>query len=389
MPLANSYVLKGNLERRERTYPLHVRVCENCLLVQHDADVSPEEMFREYAYFSSVSKAWVEHARTFVHMAHERFGLGPDSKVVEIASNDGYLLTHFVDLGVPVLGVDPARNIAAIARRSGVPTEAIFFSLDNAKTLADRGDSADLIVANNVLAHVPDINDVMSGIKRLLKPHGVLTAEFPHLLPLLEGIKFDTIYHEHFFYYSLLSFEAILNHHGLKVFDVQRLPTHGGSLRVFACHAENATLGEMPGLLAVRRLERRAKLDRLDAYRGFGERVRSVKRALLAFLDRADDETKSVAGFGAAAKGSTLLNYCGVSNGQIEYVVDETPAKVGKYLPGSHLPIVPLETIGQTRPDFILILPWNHKTEIMGKLAFVRAWDAHFVVPLPWPTICG
>ena len=387
MPLANSYVLRANLDKPESQYPLHIKVCGSCFLVQHNVIIPPEEMFAEYAYFSSVSEAWVEHARQYVLMARERFDIGPESKIIEIASNDGYLLRHFVEHGVPVLGVEPACNVADVARQAGIPTLAAFFSAETAEMLLARGDAADLIAANNVLAHAPDINDLFYGIKRLLKPHGVFTAEFPHLLRLMEGVKFDTIYHEHFFYFSLLAFELILNHHGLKVFDVQQLPTHGESLRVFSCHAENLAYSEEPGLLELRKIEKEAKLDQIESYLGFGSRVEIVKTSLQAFLKQAHDEAKSVVAFGAAAKGNTLLNYCGVGASQIEYVVDETPAKIGKYMPGSHLPIVTMDRICESHPDYIIILPWNHKTEIIKKLSFVRDWGAHFVIPLPKTSI--
>ena len=389
MPLANSFLARDDLDRPEPRYPLHVKVCASCLLVQHDAVVPPEDIFTDYAYFSSYSRAWCEHAGRYARMTRERFALGPASRVVEIGSNDGYLLKHYIGLGVPVLGVDPARNVAEVARAAGVPTECRFFGAATARGLLRKGLAADLIVANNVLAHVPDINDAIAGIELLLKSTGVLSAEFPHLLRLIEGVEFDTIYHEHFFYYSLLAFERILARHGLRVFDVEELPTHGGSLRIFARHRDDPARGEGPGLLRVRAAEKEAALDRIEAYAGFAPKVAEARAALLAFLGEARRRREHVIGFGAPAKGNTLLNFCGVNGLHIDYVVDETPTKRGKYLPGSHLPVVGIETIRQTRPDYVLILAWNHKDEITRKLAYVHDWGGRFVVPLPRTTVLG
>ena len=328
-----------------------------------------------------------EHARRYARMTKERFALGPASRVVEIGSNDGYLLKHYIGLGVPVLGVDPARNVAEVARAAGVPTESRFFGAATARGLLLEGHAADLIVANNVLAHVPDINDVIAGIKILLKPAGVLSAEFPHLLRLIEGVEFDTIYHEHFFYYSLLVFERILARHGLRVFDVEELPTHGGSLRVYACHRDDLARGEGSGLRQVRAAEKEAGLERIETYAGLAPKLAQARAALLAFLGEARRRREHVVGFGAAAKGNTLLNFCGVNSSHIDYVVDETPTKTGKYLPGSHVPIVGIEAIRRTRPEHILILAWNHKDEIIRKLAYVHEWGARFVIPLPLVTV--
>jgi SAM-dependent methyltransferase len=351
--------------------------------------VPPREIFTDYAYFSSYSAAWCEQARRYVLMAKQRFELGPTSSVVEIGSNDGYLLRHFVDLGVPVLGVDPAQNVAEIARAAGIPTETCFFGVAVANDLMKNNYAADLVIANNVLAHIPDINDAIAGLKIILKAGGVFTAEFPHLLRLIEGVQFDTIYHEHFFYYSLMAFERILGHHGLRVFDVEEMPTHGGSLRVFGCHRNNPAYGEESGLLRVRAAEGKAKLDHIEAYTDFAPKVAEVKAALLGFLEKVARHhmTERVIGFGAAAKGSTLLNFCGVDGSQIDYVVDETPAKQGKYMPGSRLPVVGIEAISRTRPGYVLILAWNHKEEIMHKLAYIREWGGRFVIPLPITTV--
>lgn len=390
MPLANSLIAAEDLDRPEPRYPLHVKVCGGCLLVQHDAVVSPAAVFTDYPYFSSYSVAWCEQARRYALTMKQRLGLGPASRVVEIGSNDGYLLRHFVALGVPVLGIDPARNVAEVARAAGVPTETRFFGAAVARDLVTRGCVADLVVANNVLAHVPDINDAIAGLKIVLKPGGVLTAEFPHLLRLMREVQFDTIYHEHFFYYSLLVFERILGRHGLRVFDVEELPSHGGSLRIFACHRDDPAHTEEPGLSRVRIEEEEAGLGRIEAYGGFAVRVAEARAALLAFLEEVTRRTaKRVIGFGAAAKGSTLLNVCGVDGSQIDCVVDETPAKRGKYLPGSRLPIVGIEAVHRARPDYVLILAWNHKDEIMRKLAYIREWGGRFVVPLPRTTVLG
>jgi SAM-dependent methyltransferase len=390
MPLANAFVAAEDLGRPEPRYPLHVKVCSGCLLVQHDAVVPPAAVFTNYPYFSSYSAAWCEQARRYALTVKRRLGLGPTSRVVEIGSNDGYLLKHFIALGIPVLGVDPARNVAEVACAAGVPTETRFFGAAAAGDLVARGYGADLVVANNVLAHVPDINDVIAGLELVLKPGGVLTAEFPHLLRLMREVQFDTIYHEHFFYYSLLVFERILGRHGLRIFDVEELPSHGGSLRIFACHRDDPAHAEEPGLSRVRTAEEEVGLGRIEAYAGFGVRVAEARAALLDFLDEVTRRmAKRVVGFGAAAKGSTLLNACGVDGSQIDYVVDETPAKTGKYLPGSHLPIVGIDAVRRTRPDYVLILAWNHKDEIMRKLAYIREWGGRFVVPLPRTTVLG
>ncbi len=382
MPLANSYLRAEDLTRPEAVYPLHARVCDECLLVQIEAVTTPSELFDEYAYFSSYSDSWVEHARCFATMARQRFGLDGTSLVVEVASNDGYLLKHFVAAGIPVLGIEPARNVAEVARAAGIPTEVRYFGSDTAGELRSRGVQADLLVGNNVLAHVPDLNDFVAGLAELLAPQGVLSLEFPHLLRLIEGNQFDTIYHEHFSYFSLASAERILAAHRLRVFDVEELPTHGGSLRVLAS-LDGAAHAATPSIAPLRQEERAAGLHRPDAYSGFADRVETCRRDLLTFLAQAKGQGRQVVGYGAAAKGNTLLNWAGVGPEHIPYVADRSPHKQGRYLPGSHIPVVAPDEIMRTRPDFILVLAWNLVDEVVEQLAPVRQWGGRFAVPIP------
>lgn len=382
-PLANAYLTAVALAAPEPRFPLHARVCGRCRLVQVDAVTTPEALFGHYAYFSSYAASWVEHARRFTEMAARRFALGPASRVVEVASNDGYLLRHFVAAGVPVLGVEPAANVAETARTAGVPTETRFFGLTAARDLAARGFSADLLVGNNVLAHVPDLNDFVAGLAFLLKADGVLSMEFPHLLRLMAECQFDTIYHEHFCYFSLLAVERVFAAHGLRVFDVEELPTHGGSLRVMACRAASAAHATGPGVAKLRADEAAAGLDDDAAYAGFAPRVEAVRDALTSFLAAARAAGCSVAAYGAAAKGNTLLNYCRLGAADIAYAVDRNPHKQGHYLPGSHLPILAPEALRETRPDYVLILPWNLREEIVAEHAHIRDWGGRFVVPVP------
>ena len=389
MPLANSYLEDLKAAEREPSYPLHARVCHSCFLVQVESVVQAEEIFSDYAYFSSYSESWVAHARAYTEMATRRFGLGADSLVAEVASNDGYLLKHFVAAGIPVLGIEPAANVAKVAVENGVRTQVAFFGRETAERLRGEGYSADLMAANNVLAHVPDINDFVSGFRILLKPDGVATFEFPHLLNLIDEVQFDTIYHEHFSYLSLLAVEKIFAAHGLSVFDVEELPTHGGSLRVYARHSDSTRHADGPGLASVRRKEREAALDRLDSYSGFEARVVAVREALMEFLNTAKAEGKVVAAYGAAAKGNTLLNYCGVGADLIPFVVDRSAAKQGRYLPGSHIPILAPEKIAQEKPDYVLILPWNLRDEIISEMRDVFAWDGQFVTAIPELRIIG
>lgn len=386
-PLANSYPTAADLDQPDRRYPLHARVCHDCFLVQVDAVVPTEDIFSDYAYFSSYSESWVAHTRRFAHMARQRFDLDGESLVVEVASNDGYLLRHFVDDGVPVLGVEPAANVAAVAEAAGVPTMVRFFGRETTDDLITDGKAADLVVGNNVLAHVPDLNDFVAGLCALIKPAGVISLEFPHLLRLIEDVQFDTIYHEHFSYFSLIALEPVLARHGLRLFDVETLATHGGSLRLLACHADCDQHDNGPGLDTVLNAEGRARLDQLSTYTGFTARVAAVKDALLTFLEAAKRDSKSVAAYGAAAKGNTLLNTCGVGTGLIDYVVDASPHKQGRYLPGSRLPIVAPDRLGETKPDYVLILPWNLCDEIIGQNLAVRGWGGRFVVPIPTTTV--
>ncbi|MBX6362390.1 MAG: methyltransferase domain-containing protein [Gemmatimonadetes bacterium] len=382
-PLCESYLTADELNGMEAFYPLRVYVCHHCFLAQLPEYVSPERIFTEYAYYSSYSDSWVAHARAYTGMISRRLGLNDRSFVLEIASNDGYLLQHFVAAGIPALGIEPAANVAEAARRRGVPTVVRFFGRELAAELAATGRRADLVVGNNVLAQVPDLNDFVAGIPMVLKPGGVATFEFPHLLRLMEGNQFDTIYHEHFSYFSLLTAEKIFASHGLALFDVEELPTHGGSLRVYLRHAEH---GEPPVSAAVERLRAReiaAGLAHIETYARFDEKVKETKRKLLAFLIRAKQEGKSIAGYGAPGKGNTLLNYCGIRSDFVDYTVDRNPYKHGRFLPGTHIPIYPPERLRQTRPDLIFILPWNLREEILEQLAYAREWGARFFVPIP------
>ncbi|MDF2368199.1 class I SAM-dependent methyltransferase [Sneathiella sp.] len=382
-PLANSYLREERDIAAEKSYPLHARVCVNCFLVQVEDVVPAEDIFSDYAYFSSFSSSWVEHARRYAEKLVPQLGLDRNSLVIEIASNDGYLLKHFVAKGIPVLGIEPAANVAKSAEKVGVKTEVAFFGRETAARLAKSGLQADLMAANNVMAHVPDINDFIGGIPVLLARDGVFTIEFPHLLNLIEKVQFDTIYHEHYSYLSLLTVEKILGAHGLKVFDVEELPTHGGSLRVYACHRNASDYADTARLQSLREKESAAGLDTLAAYRNFTPRVEKVRDDLLAFLQTAKADGKKVAAYGAAAKGNTLLNYCGVGPELIEFVVDRNPEKQGTLLPGSHIPVFAPESIWDEKPDYVLILPWNLAEEISTDMAAIRDWGGRFVIPIP------
>jgi len=382
-PLANSYLTQADIVAgRDARYPLHARVCGACFLAQVDDVAAPEAIFSDYAYFSSFATSWVEHARRYAEAMIARLRLGQHSLVVEIASNDGYLLQHFIAAGVPSLGVEPAANVAAAAIAKGVPTEVAFFGRATARRLVESGVRADLIAANNVLAHVPEIEDFVAGFALLLKSEGVATFEFPHLLNLIREAQFDTIYHEHFSYLSLLAVETIFAAAGLRVFDVEELPTHGGSLRIYVCRAESSR-GETNQLMALRLREHEAGLDSLSAYRGFAPRVEAAKRSFRAFLDRARAEGKSVAAYGAAAKGNTFLNVCGVTSADIVCVFDRSTAKQGKFLPGSHIPILAPERIEEIKPDYLVVLPWNLIEEIRRNMASIAQWGGRFVVATP------
>jgi SAM-dependent methyltransferase len=382
-PLCESYVQATELDDMESFYPLNVRICERCFLVQLRAYVPPDEIFTEYAYFSSYSSSWVQHARAYADSIAGRLSLGPRSLVVEIGSNDGYLLQRFVERGVPVLGVEPAQNVAAAAVERGVRTITEFFGTEVAERLVTEGSSADLIIANNVLAQVPDLNDFVAGMKRLLAPGGALTIEVPHLVRLIEGNQFDTIYHEHYSYFSFRTLRHILTAHGLDVFDVDELPTHGGSLRVYARHAERDRGSDSPRVEELSAREEIAGYETMGPYDAFDERVRECKRRLLEILIAVKRDHKSIAAYGAPGKGNTLLNYCGIRTDFLDYAADKNPYKQGRYLPGTHVPIVSPDAISDSQPDFILILPWNIKEEIMAELAYTATWSARFIIPIP------
>jgi SAM-dependent methyltransferase len=382
-PLSNAYVAPRQATTPDRAYPLQAWVCDRCLLVQLGAPASREEIFTEsdYLYFSSFSEDWLAHCRAYADMATRRFGLGAASRVVEVASNDGYLLQYFRERGIPVLGVEPAGNVAEAARRRGIETRVAFFGDATGRALAAEGLRADLMAANNVLAHVPDLHDFVEGFRHVLKPRGVLTVEFPWLKNLIEQVQFDTIYHEHFSYFSLATARRAFSEHGLEVFDVEELPTHGGSLRLYVAHR-----GAHPAAPALARLtdaERAAGLDRPETYRAFEPKIAQIRDELLAFLRKARKDGKRVAGYGAPAKGNILLNYCGVDTDLVAFTVDRNPHKQGHLLPGSRIPVRDPETMRQERPDYVLILPWNLRAEIARQMAWIRDWGGKFVTPIP------
>jgi SAM-dependent methyltransferase len=381
-PLANSFLTEEQLHQGELYYPLHAYVCERCLLVQLEEFESPAGIFSDYVYFSSVSTSWVEHARRYAEAAIQRFGLGPDSSVVEIASNDGYLLQWFAQAGVPVLGVEPARNIAKVAEERGIPSLVEFFGTEVATRLAAERSRPDLVIGNNVLAHVPNINDFVEGLGILLAPGGTITMEFPHLQRLIAETQFDTIYHEHFSYLSLVAVDQVFAAHGLRLYDVEELRSHGGSLRIYACH-DDAPHETSARLTELREREEASGLRELATYTSFGERVRALKLELLEFLLRARAEGKRVAGYGAAAKGVTMVNYCGVRSDLLEYVADRSEHKQGLFMPGSRIPVVAPEHVDETPPDYLLILAWNLKDEIIQQMAHLRDRGTRFVTPVP------
>ncbi|MDB5408635.1 MAG: C-methyltransferase [Rhodospirillales bacterium] len=386
-PLCESFLAADQINGMEPFYPLHVLICDDCLLVQIEEYVRPAEIFTEYAYFSAYSSAWLKHASNYVDAMTDRLALGPSSRVVELASNDGYLLQYFVAKGIPALGIDPAANVAKAAEARGVETLVAFFDRDTARRLREDRGGADLILGNNVLAQVPDINSFVGGIAILLKAQGVATIEFPHLMKLMQENQFDTIYHEHFSYFSALTAQRIFAAHGLRLFDVEELWTHGGSLRLFLAHEDDTSHPTLPSVGALLAREKAAGLDGLPAYGAFAEQVRETKRRILEFLIGAKRDGKSVVGYGAPGKGNTLLNYCGVRTDFIDYTVDRNPYKHGRYLPGTHIPIFPPERIHETKPDYLFILPWNLKDEIIQQMAEIREWGGKFVVPIPVPTV--
>lgn len=382
-PLCQTHISQDQLNDMEPFYPLHAFVCDNCFLVQLNEYVAPENIFTEYAYFSSYSDSWVIHAKTYTEMMVERFKLNQNDKVMEIASNDGYLLQHFVAKNIPVLGIEPAANVAKVAVEKGIPTTVQFFGAESAKSIAQEQGKANVLLGNNVLAHVPDINDFVSGMKALLAERGVITMEFPHLMRLMEFNQFDTIYHEHFSYLSFFTVERVFAAHGITLFDVEELPTHGGSIRIFGKHEEDDTKEISPRVTALKEQEQRDGLDQLETYFLFEEKVKETKRKLLEFFIQAKRAKKVIVGYGAPGKGNTLLNYCGIRQDFIDYTVDRNPYKQGKYTPGTHIPIYSPDKIRETKPDYLFLLPWNLREEITQQMAYIREWGGRFVIPIP------
>lgn len=382
-PPCQTHIECHQLNQMEAFYPLHAYVCGECFLVQLQEYVSPGDIFSEYAYFSSYADTWLKHVKAYTDLMVERFGISPKSQVVEIGSNDGYLLQYFVEKGVPVLGIEPAANVAKVAMQKGIPTTVKFFGRETARELAAAGKHADLLLGNNVLAHVPDLNDFVGGMKILLKSNGVITMEFPHLMKLMQDNQFDTIYHEHFSYFSFLTVEHVFAAHGVTLFDVEELSTHGGSLRIYGCHQEDGSKSVSERVRELREREIVAGFSSLECYRQFGEQVKRTKRDLLEGLISINKLGKTIAGYGAPGKGNTLLNYCGIRTDFLEYTVDRNPYKQGKYTPGTHIPIFAPTRIRETKPDYVLILPWNLKEEIAEQNSFIREWGGKFIVPIP------
>jgi SAM-dependent methyltransferase len=386
-PLSNAYLDAEDLHKVEPLYPLRAFVCDECFLVQLEEYESPDHIFSDYAYFSSYSASWLDHARDYTAQIVERLSLGADSHVVEIGSNDGYLLQYFTDRNIPVLGVEPAVNVAEVAEARGIPTLTRFFGQAVAGELTSQGKQADLIIGNNVLAHVPGLNDFVSGLSLLLKAGGVITMEFPHLMRLMEGNQFDTIYHEHFSYYSLVTIEKIFYRHGLAIYDVDELPTHGGSLRIYAKHKVDVTKPIEKTVHVLRQREIDSGFTQIEHYLSFQDKVERIKDQILKFFTEAKTEGTGVAGYGAPAKANTLLNYCGIGTDLMDYTVDRNPWKQGRYLPGSHIPIKAPDKIKETKPGYLFILPWNIKDEIMDQMGHIRDWGGKFVVPIPQVTV--
>jgi 2-polyprenyl-3-methyl-5-hydroxy-6-metoxy-1,4-benzoquinol methylase len=382
-PLCESNLDFHQLNQMEPFYPLRAFVCDQCFLVQLQEYVGPHTIFTEYAYFSSYSSSWLEHAKAYTDLAVERFHLNKKSLVVELASNDGYLLQYFMEKGIPVLGIEPAANVAEKAREKGIPTLVKFFDQEVAAELVRNGKQADLVIGNNVLAHVPDLCGFVRGMKTLLKPQAIITLEFPHLMRLMEGNQFDTIYHEHFSYFSFLTVMKIMATFDLKIFDVEELRSHGGSLRIYVRHTRDLSHPEAESVRELAAREKEAGFDRLQTYFSFDEKVKETKRRILTFLIGIKCANKSIVGYGAPGKGNTLLNYCGIRTDFLDYTVDRNPYKHGKFLPGTHIPIFPPEKIRETKPDYVLILPWNLKNEIREQLFYIREWGGKFVVPIP------
>jgi 2-polyprenyl-3-methyl-5-hydroxy-6-metoxy-1,4-benzoquinol methylase len=383
-PVANAFRTEDQLDELEAFFPLRAYVCEQCFLVQLGEFRTPEQLFTDYAYFSSYSDTWLQHAEEYAVSMIERFAIGPQHKVVEIASNDGYLLRNFAARGIPVLGVEPAANVARVAEEAGIPTRVEFLGTQVAEQLKADGFQADLLVGNNVLAHVPDVNDFVEGLARLLKPNGVLTMEFPHLLRLITKNMFDTIYHEHFSYFSFYAAERLFAAHGLAVFDVEKVPTHGGSLRVFVAHRDAGIHDASDRVSELRAEEAAFGVDRVETYAQFSEQVKETKRSLLQLLLNLRGEGKTIVGYGAPAKGNTLLNYCGIRTDILNYTVDRSPHKQGLFLPGTHIPIHDPDYIRETQPDYVLILPWNLRDEVVAQMHHIRDWGGRFIVAIPF-----
>jgi len=382
-PLANSFIRQDMLDLPETGYPLKAFVCTKCFLVQLEEFETPQKIFKEYAYFSSYSDSWLKHAENYVNMVLRRFRFDHQCLVVEIASNDGYLLQYFKKMKIPVLGIEPAMNVAKVAEEKGIPTLTKFFGTETVKQLIIDNKKADLLIGNNVLAHVPNLNDFVKALKFLLKPYGIITMEFPHLLPLIQQNQFDTIYHEHFSYFSLFTVQKIFSHHSLSIFDVEELPTHGGSLRIYVKHLENNKIEIRNSIDQLLKKEEKFGLLKFNTYQNFSRRVLKVKKDLLDFFAEVNKKSKKMVCYGAPAKGNTLLNYCGIDASMIEYTVDRNPHKQGLFLPGTHIPIKNPKIIQETKPDYLLILPWNLKEEIMEQMNFIRSWGGKFVVPVP------
>ncbi len=382
-PPANAFLSEKQLHAPETYYPLHAMLCESCFLVQVPQYQSPSEIFKDYPYFSSYSQTWISHVKAYAQHVTKRFKLGNKSQVIEIASNDGYLLQHFKRLGIPIQGVEAAENVAAIAIEQGIPTRVGFFGVETARAMFEEEMSADLLIANNVLAHVPDLHDFVAGLKILLKPGGRITLEFPHIQQLIQKNQFDTIYHEHFSYFSLITADKIFSRHHLKIYDVETLETHGGSLRVYLCHDDDKTGPVSESVLALRLKEINMGLNRIETYTAFSKQVEQVRLELLAFLVALRFDGKTVAAYGAPAKGNTLLNTCGIRSDLLPYAVDRNPCKQGRFMPGSRIPIFHPDKIKETKPDYLLILPWNLREEVMNQTAFIRKWHGKFVVPIP------
>lgn len=382
-PLSNTYLTPENIHNKEHIYPLHAYVCAKCFLVQLEEFESPEEIFSEYAYFSSFSQSWLKHAENYVDMMIQRFKFNSNSQVIEIASNDGYLLQYFKKEGIPVLGIEPAENIVTEAIKKGIPTKLEFFGTELAEKLIKDNMQADLIIGNNVLAHVPNLNDFVEGMKKVLSPDGIITMEFPHLLRLIKKNQFDTIYHEHFSYLSLITVKQVLKIHGLIVFDVEEISTHGGSLRIYAKHIQDSTKNISQNVSYIINKEKQFGLDRIEIYKDFSEQVKKTKRSILSFLINLKNEGKQVVGYGAPAKGNTLLNYCGIGTDFLDYTVDISPHKQGLYLPGTHIPIFSPDKISETKPDYVVILPWNIKEEVIEQMNFIKEWNGKFVTLIP------